>query len=89
MPRMTRRLLLLGLIGAAWPAAAQQLPPAPATPAERQRQLDAWWARQREKEATDRAINGPREARRNLTRDQFERWNRQSDRRRGLPLPPF
>ena len=82
-------LLLLGLIAAALPAAAQQLPPAPATPAERQRQLDAWWARQREKEATDRVINGPREARRNLTRDQFERWNRQNDRRRGIPPPPF
>ncbi|MBL6077039.1 hypothetical protein JMJ56_03410 [Belnapia sp. T18] len=86
---MMRRLLLLGLLGAAWPAAAQQLPPAPATLAERQRQLDAWWARQREKEATDRAVNGPREARRNLTRDQFEFWNRQNDRRRGIPLPPF
>ncbi|CAA9245273.1 MAG: hypothetical protein AVDCRST_MAG27-1749 [uncultured Craurococcus sp.] len=86
---MMRRLFLIGLVGVALPAAAQQLPPAPATPAERQRQLDAWWARQREKEATDRAINGPREARRNLTRDQFEFWNRQSDRRRGIPLPPF
>ncbi len=84
-----RCLLILGLIAAALPAAAQQLPPAPVTPAERQRQLDAWWARQREKEATDRAINGPREARRALSRDQFERWNRQSDRRRGIPLPPF
>ena len=88
MPEM-RRLLLLGLIAAALPVAAQQLPPAPATPAERQQQLESWWARQREKEATDRAINGPREARRNLSRDQFERWNRQSDRRRGIPLPPF
>lgn len=84
-----RRLILLGLIAAALPVAAQQLPPAPATPAERQQQLESWWARQREKEATDRAINGPREARRNLSRDQFERWNRQSDRRRGIPLPPF
>ena len=84
-----RRFLLLGLIAAALPAAAQQLPPAPATPAERQRQLEAWWSRQQEKEATDRAVNGPREARRNLSRDQFERWNRQSDRRRGIPLPPF
>ena len=88
MPRM-RRLILLGLIAAALPVAAQQLPPAPATPAERQQQLESWWARQREKEATDRAINGPHEARRNLSRDQFERWNRQSDRRRGIPLPPF
>ncbi len=86
---MMRRLFLIGLICTALPAAAQQLPPAPATPAERQRQLEAWWARQREKEATDRAINGPREARRDLTRDQFERWNRQNDRRRGIPLPPF
>ncbi len=84
-----RRLLLLNLIAAALPAAAQQLPPALATPAERQRQLEAWWSRQREKEATDRSINGPREARRDLSRDQFERWNRQSDRRRGIPLPPF
>ncbi|MBL6456750.1 hypothetical protein JMJ55_15545 [Belnapia sp. T6] len=80
---MQRRLFLASLFLA--PAAALAEP----SPAERQRQLEAWWARQREKEATDRAINGPREARRNLTRDQHERWNRQNDRRRGIPAYPF
>ena len=89
MPGMQRRTLLSGLMALAPPAFAQQMPPAPATPAERQRQLDGWWARQREKEATDRAINGPREARRNLSRDQFEFWDRQRDRRRGIPPYPF
>jgi hypothetical protein len=80
---MQRRLFLASLLLAPVTALAEP------SPAERQRQLEAWWARQREKEATDRAINGPREARRNLTRDQYERWNRQNDRRRGIPLPPF
>ncbi len=47
------------------------------SPAERDRQLEAWWARQREKEAADRFWNGPRERRRNLTRDQIERWEEQ------------
>ena len=47
------------------------------SPAERDRQLEAWWARQREKEAADRFWNGPRERRRNLTRDQIERWEDQ------------
>lgn len=51
--------------------------------AERERQLEAWWARQREKEAADRFWNGPRERRRDLTRDQIEQWERQRDRRRG------
>lgn len=45
------------------------------------RQLDAWWARQREKEAADRFWNGPREQRRNLTRDQIERWEAQRNYR--------
>jgi hypothetical protein len=58
-------------------------------PAERQRQLEAWWARQREKEAADRFWNGPREQRRNLTRDQIERWEYQRNRRRGWPNYPF
>lgn len=51
-------------------AAAQARP----DPGARDRDLDAWWARQREKEAADRFWNGPREQRRNLTRDQIERW---------------
>jgi hypothetical protein len=89
MPGMQRRAFLTGLACSAAPALAQQDPPAPATPAERQRQLDAWWARQREKEAADRFWNGPREARRALTRDQFEFWDRQRDRRRGIPPYPF
>ncbi len=57
-------------------------------PASRQRQLDGWWARQRDKEAADRFWNGPREQRRALTRDQIELWERQRDRRLGrLPYP--
>ncbi|MFC7688654.1 hypothetical protein ACFQY5_02415 [Paeniroseomonas aquatica] len=51
--------------------------------------LDAWWDRQREKEAEERRRNAPGEARRALTRDQFERWNRQNDRRRGIAPYPF
>ncbi len=84
---MHRRAFLAALL-LPGPAAAQQAPPAPATPAERQRQLDAFWARQREKEANDRFWNGPREARRNLTRDQVERWEYQRWRRRGWPYYP-
>lgn len=51
-------------------------------PAARERELEAWWARQREKEASDRFWNAPRERRRNLTRDQIERWEYQRNRRR-------
>jgi hypothetical protein len=58
-------------------------------PAERERQLDAWWTRQREKEAADRFWNGPRERRRDLTRDQIEQWERQRERRRGWTPYPF
>lgn len=57
--------------------------------AAKERELDAWWARQREKEEADRFWNGPRERRRNLTRDQIERWEEQKDYRglgpSGLP----
>ncbi|WP_165839020.1 hypothetical protein [Roseicella frigidaeris] len=82
---MRRRTLLAALFLPAAAAAQQgvQAPPAPASPAERQGQLDAFWARQREKEAADRFWNGPREARRNLSRDQFERWDEQRYRRQG------
>lgn len=80
---MHRRRLLIALALAASPAAAET------PPAERQRQLEAWWARQREKEAAERARNAPSEARRDQTRDQFERWNRQNDRRRGIAPYPF
>lgn len=81
---MRRRGFLLGLFLS--PLAARAEPPP--TPAERQRQLDRWWARQREKEAADRFWNGPTEARRNLTRDQIEQWELQRDRRaRRAPYP--
>ena len=79
--------LLLPALAAAQPI--RQDPPAPATPAERQRQLDAFWDRQREKEASDRFWNGPREARRDLTRDQIERWEAQRNRRQGWPYGPY
>ena len=73
-----RRRRLLALAAAAVVAGRDGGPrPAQTSPAERERQLDAWWARQREKEAADRFWNGPREQRRNLTRDQIERWEEQ------------
>jgi hypothetical protein len=78
---MRRRTLLALPLLAARPARAE--PPRPDPAGDRQRQLDAWWARQREKEAADRFWNGPREQRRNLTRDQVERWEYQRWRRRG------
>jgi hypothetical protein len=68
-----RRRRLLALAAAVAPGAAL----ADVDSAARQRQLDAWWARQREKEAADRFWNGPRERRRNATRDQIERWEEQ------------
>ncbi|MDO9707413.1 hypothetical protein [Paracraurococcus lichenis] len=80
-------LLLLPACGAAQPV--RQDPPAPASPAERQRQYDQFWSRQREKEANDRFWNGPREARRALTRDQFERWDYQRYRRQGWRSYPY
>ena len=86
------RILLLAALLLPGPAAAQpvlQDPPAPASPAERQRQLDAFWGRQREKEASDRYWNGPKEARRALTRDQFERWDYQRYRRQGWRSYPY
>ena len=91
MPGMRRRTLLAALLLPAAAAAQQgaQDPPAPASPAERQRQLDAFWARQREKETADRFWNGPREARRNLSRDQFERWDYQRYRRQGWRSYPY
>jgi hypothetical protein len=73
---MRRRHLLASVAGALVPAEAARAQGRP-TPATRERQLDAWWARQREKEAADRFWNGPREQRRNLTRDQVERWEEQ------------
>ena len=71
-----RRLLALAAVAAAFVPGAT-VGRAQTIPAERDRQLDAWWARQREKEAADRFWNGPREQRRNLTRDQIERWEEQ------------
>lgn len=82
---MLRRALLLVLL--AWAVQAQpivQPPPAPATPAERQRQLDGFWARQRQREAEEQFWNGPREKREALTQDQLERWRQQRDRRQGI-----
>lgn len=72
--RRFRRSALAAAILAAAPAGPA---PAVAQTAEQQRQLDTWWAHQREKEAADRFWNGPREQRRNQTRDQIERWEEQ------------
>jgi hypothetical protein len=82
---MHRRGFLLGLWLLPATLRAEPLP----TPAERQRQLERWWSRQREKEAADRFWNGPREARRNLTRDQIEQWELQRDRRLRRGPHPF
>jgi hypothetical protein len=73
--RVRRRSLMALIAGiAAVPGTAAR---ARTDPAARRRELDAWWDRQREKEAADRFWNGPREQRRNLTRDQIERWEEQ------------
>ena len=69
-----RRLLALAAVALVPGATTGR---AQTSPAERNRQLEAWWARQREKEAADRFWNGPREQRRNLTRDQIDRWEAQ------------
>jgi hypothetical protein len=82
-------LAVLLLAGCAAELPTRQDPPAAASPAERQRQLDGFWDRQREKEAADRFWNGPREARRNLTRDQIERWEYQRWRRQGWRSYPY
>jgi hypothetical protein len=73
---MRRRGLLLSIACAAAAAASVPAGGQP-TPSARERELEAWWARQREKEEADRFWNGPRERRRNLTRDQIERWEEQ------------
>ena len=73
---MRRRRLLALVAGLAAPSAAARTRTESAG-RERERQLEAWWARQREKEAADRFWNGPREQRRNLTRDQIDRWEAQ------------
>lgn len=78
-------LLLTGHAGDAAEARPAQRP----DPAARQREFEAWWERQREREAADRFWNGPREQRRALTRDQFERWEQQRERRTGRPSWPY
>ena len=74
-------------------ACAAALAAAPAAartdPAAQDRALEAWWGRQREKEASDRFWNGPRERRRDLTRDQIERWERERNFRRYSPYSPY
>jgi hypothetical protein len=85
-------LALLLLAGSCQAAEPPRLPPAEpprAAAAGQPRDFNAWWDRQREKEAADRFWNGPREQRRALTRDQVERWERQRDRRRGWAPYPF
>jgi len=74
---MRRRALLLSIASAALLVPGATAGRAQTSPADHNRQLEAWWARQREKEAADRFWNGPREQRRNLTRDQIDRWEAQ------------
>ena len=82
---MRRRRLFALVVSAALPGAAAR---ARTDPAARKRELEAWWGRQNEKEAADRFWNGPRERRRNLTRDQIERWEYDRLRRRYSPHQP-
>ena len=75
---MHRRHLLalaVGVLALAAPWARARAEPAPTA---RERQLEGWWARQREKEAADRFWNRPRELRLNATRDQIDRWEGQA-----------
>lgn len=51
--------------------------------------LAGWWHQQSRREAAERFWNDPRERRRALTRDQFELWDRQRERRLGRPAWPF
>ncbi len=85
MRRRDALALLLAALATSAGAEGQRRP----DHAEWQRQLDAWQARQREKEAADRFWNGPREQRRKLSRDQFERWEYQHWRRRGWRSYPY
>ncbi len=85
---MRRRRLLALVAGLAAPSAAARTRTESAG-RERERELEAWWARQREKEAVDRFWNGPRERRRDLTRDQIERWEHERSRRRYSPHHPY
>ena len=83
---MRRRRLLALVAGLVAPgAAARTRTESPG----RERELEAWWARQRQREAADRFWNGPRERRRDLTRDQIERWEYERSRRRYSPYHPY
>ena len=85
---MRRRRLLALVAGLAVPSAAARTRTESAGRV-RERELEAWWARQREKEEADRFRNGPRERRRDLTRDQIERWEYERSRRRYSPYHPY
>jgi hypothetical protein len=85
---MRRRRLLALVAGLAAPSAAARTRTESAGRV-RERELEAWWARQREKEEADRFWNGPRERRRDLTRDQIERWEYERSRRRYSPYHPY
>jgi hypothetical protein len=84
---MRRRSLLVLVASAVVPGVAAAR--TRSDTAARERQLEAWWARQREKEQADRFWNAPRERRRNLTRDQIERWEYERFRRRYSPYHPY
>ena len=83
---MRRRRLLALAAGLVAPSAAARTR---TESAGRARELEAWWARQREKEEADRFWNGPRERRRDLTRDQIERWEYERFHRRYSPYHPY
>jgi hypothetical protein len=89
LPTLVPLATLLLLAPGAAKNARAEASSAPAAAAPRTQDYQAWWDRQREREAADRFWNGPRERRRNLTRDQIERWEAQRDRHHRNPRWPF
>ena len=80
---------LLVLLGTACAHAPEAPVPSPPPPPARAADLAAWWERQQAREAAERFWDTPRERRRALTRDQFELWEIQRERRLRLPRWPF
>jgi hypothetical protein len=82
---MRRRILLLALLLLPAPALGQLAPDAAA----RQRELEAWWQRQHQREAEERMRDLEREQRRQPTEWQVQRWTEQFWRARGWRSYPW
>jgi hypothetical protein len=89
MTQMRRRALLLGLMLVPTVALGQSAPPSPQTPAAHQRELEAWWQRQQQREAAERDRNRAEEWRRDASRWQVQRWEEQRWRARGWRSYPW